>query len=83
MTDTTHSFIGVPGGFGQYDDGEIIGISDIDHDGNIEVWFSGEWGECDGEGSVPGKDCAITHFYRLEQFGSNLAPFVSGFRPRQ
>ena len=34
---------------GQYDDGEISGISDVDRDGNIEVWFSAEWGECDGE----------------------------------
>lgn len=82
VTDTNHLLIGVPGNFGQYDDGEIVGISDIDHDGNIEVWFSAEWGECDGESSVPGKDCAITHFYRLEQFGSNLAPFVLGLRPR-
>lgn len=82
VTDANYLLLGVPGGFGQYDDGEIIGVSDIDHDGNIEVWFSAEWGECDGEDSVPGKNCAITHFYRLEQFGSDLAPFVLGPRPR-
>lgn len=82
VSDTNYLLLGVPGGFGQYDDGEIMGISDIDHDGNVEVWFSATWGECDGEDSVPGKNCAITHFYRLEQFGSDLAPFVFGSRPR-
>lgn len=82
VTDSKHSFIGVPGGFGQYDDGQLLGISDIDRDGNIEVWFSAEWGECDGEDSVAGINCAITHFFRLEQFGSDLAPFVPGRRPK-
>lgn len=82
VTDSRYFFIGVPGGFGQYDDGQLFGISDIDHDGNIEVWFSAEWGECDGEDSVAGENCAITHFYRLEQFGSDLAPYVSGLRPK-
>jgi hypothetical protein len=67
--------------FGQYDDGSIEAVSDLDNDGNIEVWFSGVFGECDGEDSVPGKNCSIPHYFKTEQFGRRLGNFIQGPRP--
>lgn len=72
----------VPGNYGQYDDGDIVAISDKDKDGNIEVWIEATWGECDGEGLRPGIDCAIVHHYMAEQFGNYLGGFVQGLRPQ-
>jgi hypothetical protein len=43
----------------QYDNGSIFAISDIDRDGNLEIWFKGTDGECDGEDSKPGINCSI------------------------
>ncbi|MFT3735634.1 MAG: hypothetical protein QM776_11515 [Rhodocyclaceae bacterium] len=73
--------IDVPGNFGQYDNGDVAGISDIDGDGNIEVWISATWGECDGEDEEPGETCSIPHLYMMEQLGSQFIPFVKGPRP--
>lgn len=72
----------LPGGFGQYDEGELAAISDVDGDGRLEVWFSGVWGECDGEDLIPGKDCSIT-LYHLggEVFGDRLGPYIKGRNP--
>lgn len=51
---------GVPPRFGyQYDEGQLAQVSDLDADGDLEVWFVGSWGECDGEDSKPGVDCGI------------------------
>lgn len=51
---------GIPGRFSyQYDEGEITNVSDLDRDGNLEVWLTGTFGECDGDDPQPGIDCAI------------------------
>jgi len=77
-------YLYVPSGYGQYDDGQIIGITDQDKDGNIEVWISATMGECDGDGEElrPGIDCAIPHHYMAEQFGNYLGGFVQGPSPQ-
>ena len=42
--------IQVPARFSyQYDDGGLERVSDIDADGHLELWFTGTFGECDGE----------------------------------
>ncbi|WMW80803.1 hypothetical protein RF679_00645 [Undibacterium cyanobacteriorum] len=82
VSDTGIQWVALPQSLGQYDDGVLIGLSDVDQDGNIEAWLSAEWGECDGEGLVPGRDCAIPHYYRFEQFGERFLPFVQGARPQ-
>jgi hypothetical protein len=78
VTKTDSRFIVGPGQYGQYDDGVIEAISDKDHDGNIEVWISAEWGECDCEECRPGVDCAVATHFMAEQFGSDLGGFVPG-----
>jgi hypothetical protein len=82
VTSKESRHIYVPGGYGQYDDGQIIGITDQDKDGNIEVWISGTWGECDGEDSEPGINCAYTEYYMSEQLGNFLGSFVQELRPQ-
>lgn len=82
VSDTGIQWVALPQNLGQYDDGVLVGLSDVDQDGNIEAWFSAEWGECDGEGLVPGRDCAIPRYYRFEQFGERFLPFVLGARPK-
>jgi hypothetical protein len=82
LTNTAHSYIKLPNiQWGQYGDGDIAELFDSDDDGNVEVWFVGEWGECD-EDSAAGAECAKKDYHRLEQFGGNLAPFVQGRRPK-
>lgn len=67
----------LPGGYGQYDDGDLAALSDLDGDGRPEVWFAGTWGECDGEGGIAPRDCSRTA-YQLggEVFGDRLGPYV-------
>ncbi|MGZ8257442.1 MAG: hypothetical protein ACXW1C_05555, partial [Gallionella sp.] len=70
--------VGVPRRFSyQYDDGSIAHVSDLDNDGNLEVWFSGTFGECDGEGLRPGIDCAIETTHLGEISGNALSYFVN------
>jgi hypothetical protein len=72
----------VPPRFGyQYDEGEIYAVSDLDRDGNLEVWFKGSHGECDGEDLKPGIDCSIVSIFMGEQFGNALSWFVRGSKP--
>jgi hypothetical protein len=71
------TLVGVPGRFGyQYDSGEIANVSDLDQDGNFEVWFKGTFGECDGEGLRPGIDCAIETIQMGEIRGRALSYFT-------
>lgn len=65
----------------QYDEGNIYAVSDLDQDGNLEVWFNGTWGECDGEDSKPGVNCSISTTYMGEEFGGGLSWFVRGAMP--
>ncbi|HEX5360254.1 MAG TPA: hypothetical protein VFW49_04085, partial [Fluviicoccus sp.] len=60
----------------QYDAGALAAVSDLDHDGNLEVWLRGENGECDGEGLQPGRDCAVPSLYMGEVRGDSLSYFV-------
>lgn len=72
----------LPGNFGQYDDGDLVALSDQDGDGRLEAWFSAEWGECDGEDSIAGENCAITsYFLGGEVFGDRLGPYIVGPLP--
>lgn len=71
------TLVGIPGRFGyQYDSGEIANVSDLDQDGNFEVWFKGTFGECDGEGLRPGVDCAIETIQMGEIRGNALSYFT-------
>jgi hypothetical protein len=83
VTKNKSQFVVLNQSFGQYDDGSIEAVSDIDNDGNIEVWISGVWGECDGDDSVPGKNCSIPRYFKTEQFGRRLGDYVQGARPSQ
>ncbi|MDP2828162.1 MAG: hypothetical protein Q8O37_06110 [Sulfuricellaceae bacterium] len=70
--------VGVPPRFNyQYDEGEITHVSDLDGDGNLEIWFSGVFGECDGEDSKPGIDCAIKATHMGEIFDDALSFFTN------
>ncbi|RZU48002.1 hypothetical protein EV700_0971 [Fluviicoccus keumensis] len=60
----------------QYDAGALAAVSDLDHDGNLEVWLRGENGECDGAGLQPGRDCAVPSLYMGEVRGDSLSYFV-------
>lgn len=72
----------LPGNFGQYDDGDLVMLSDLDSDGRLEAWFAAEWGQCDGEDSVAGENCAITSYYLGgEVFGDRLGPYIAGPLP--
>lgn len=54
-------------------------LSDIDGDGNPEIWSEADEGECDGEDLKPGVDCAIPRAWLSgEVFGSEIAPFLKG-----
>ena len=81
VTKSDSQYIVGPGQHGQYDDGQIVSISDKDQDGNIEVWITAEWGECDCEDCKPGVDCAISNYYMEEQFGSELGGYIQGVHP--
>lgn len=63
----------------QYDDGRVRAVTDIDNDGKLELWFTGEWGECDGdpEEVQPGVNCAIETEYVGEIVGDTLTYFTS------
>ncbi|HWS03377.1 MAG TPA: hypothetical protein VN448_08275, partial [Gammaproteobacteria bacterium] len=72
---------GIPQRFGyQYDEGEIAHVSDLDEDGQLEVWLSGTFGECDGEELQPGVDCAIEVLHMGEIRGDALSYFI--YTPR-
>jgi hypothetical protein len=74
--------VGIPGRFGfQYDSGRISAVSDLDRDGHYEVWISGTFGECDGEGARPGIDCSIGVVHMGEIRGDALSWFVRGPGP--
>lgn len=60
----------------QYDDGEIVRVSDLDGDGHPEVWFTGTFGECDDEGLKPGIDCAIETIHMGEVYHDALSYFI-------
>lgn len=65
--------VGIPDRFSyQYDDGDIFMVTDIDADGNPEVWFSGTFGECDDPEAKPGVDCAMESVYLSEVNGDTL-----------
>jgi hypothetical protein len=77
------AIVGVPRRFAyQYDDGNIAHVSDLDSDGNLEIWFSGTFGECDGEGSQPGVDCAIETIHMGEISGNTLSYFSNTLRTK-
>ncbi|MBI5462472.1 MAG: hypothetical protein HY941_09840 [Gammaproteobacteria bacterium] len=77
------TWVGVPQRFGyQYDDGEITHVSDLDADGNLEVWLSGTFGECDGEDLRPGVDCAIETIHMGEIAGDAVSYFADTSRRR-
>lgn len=81
--DVAPHLVRLPGGFGQYDDGNMVTLSDLDGDTRLEAWFAAEWGECDGEDSVPGENCAITSYYLGgEVFGDRLGPYIAGPLPK-
>jgi hypothetical protein len=63
----------------QYDIGRVRAVTDIDSDGKPELWFTGEWGECDGgpEEDKPGVNCAIETEYVGEIVGDTLTYFTS------
>lgn len=44
------------------DTGTIYDVSDLDHDGNLEVWLQGDFGGCDGQEPKP-ENCtsSVTH----------------------
>jgi hypothetical protein len=68
--------VGIPSRFAfQYDDGDISKISDLDKDGNPEIWFTGTDGECDGEDSKPGIDCDIKSTKMGEIQGNSVTYF--------
>lgn len=68
---------GVPQRFAyQYDEGEITRVSDLDEDGNLEVWFAGTFGECDGEDLQPGVDCAVETIHMGEIAGDAVSYFA-------
>ncbi|MBI5041019.1 MAG: hypothetical protein HZB57_07430 [Gammaproteobacteria bacterium] len=72
------ALVGVPQRFNyQYDEGEIAHVSDLDEDGKFEVWFSGTFGECDGEDLQPGVDCAIETLHMGEITGDALSYFAN------
>ena len=79
---TQLNLIALPGGWGQYDDGTIAAMTDIDGDSRLEVWFKSESGECDGEDSKPGIDCAVESFQLGgEVFGNTLSTYIKGPPP--
>jgi hypothetical protein len=84
VTNSSFKILPVPISFGQYQDDEIVGISDIDGDGNIEIWIESSVGECDGDEGTQqvGVDCDVRNYHRLEQFGDSFIPFVDGPRPK-
>ena len=46
----TLTIVGVPQRFrGQYDHGEIVNVSDLDEDGNLEVWWAEAFRQCHGD----------------------------------
>jgi hypothetical protein len=54
-------------------------LSDIDGDGNVELWSEADEGECDGEDLKPGIDCGIYRAWLSgEVFGNEVAPFLNG-----
>lgn len=76
------TLVGVPARFVfQYDDGSIGRVTDLDRDGRFEVWLSGTFGECDGEGLRPGVDCAIEVIHMGEIRGDALSYFAR--KPRR
>lgn len=58
----------------QYDSRALAAVSDLDHDGHLEVWLRGENGECDG--LPPGRDCAAPNLLMGEVRGDSLSYFV-------
>ena len=71
------TLVGVPRRFGfQHDEGEIVDVSDLDHDGNLEVWFRGKFGECRSRYAKPGIDCAIEISQMGEIRGDALSYFT-------
>lgn len=69
----------MPGGWGQYDDGEVAAVTDIDGDRRLEVWAGGTFGECDGEDARPGRNCSLFRIHLAgEVFGRHLAPYLPG-----
>ncbi len=66
----------------QNDDGGISGVSDIDGDDNLELWFKGIEGECESEGLQPGEspkpgvDCSFP-VYKVGEISDNT---VSWFK---
>lgn len=73
------SLVGTPTRFTyQYDDGVTLAVSDIDQDGNPEIWLKGEFGECDGPGSRPNHDCAFSTIH-MGEIDNNI---VSYFRKK-
>lgn len=54
-------------------------LSDLDGDGNPELWSEADEGECDGEDLKPGVDCAIHRAWMSgEVFGNEVATFLRG-----
>ncbi len=76
VTPDSARLVGIPPRFGfQYDEGEIKYVSDLDADGNLEVWLAGTFGECDGEDLRPGIDCAIESLQMGEIYADALSYF--------
>jgi len=76
------SLVGTPGRFFHAnDDGKIVAVSDLDRDGDLEIWFSGTVGECDDESARPGIDCASTTIYMGEIRGDAVSYFTDSRRP--
>ena len=75
--------VATPGSWGQYDDGELSAVSDIDGDKRLELWFGGTFGECDGEGDAQAQgaptDCSEFQVQLGgEIYGQHLLPYVPG-----
>jgi len=76
--------VSLPVGWGQYDDGNLAALSDIDGDMRLEAWFVGVFGECDGENEIAGKTCAFDTFhFGGEVFGNELVPYIKGSPPNR
>jgi hypothetical protein len=69
--------LATPGDWGQYDEGEVAAVTDIDGDRRLEVWVGGTFGECDGEEAQPGRNCSLFRIQLAgEIFGRHLAPYL-------
>jgi hypothetical protein len=75
---------GVPGRFiGEYDHREVVNVSDIDNDGNVEVWFAEAFRTCKGDETDLQRelDCTAKTAEMGEVWGSTLSFFVKTPNP--